>query len=84
MGAYSAVLSLLQIIGSILHPRDGPRISHNKSQLKSLHEKLCFLLDFLENSSSPKASYQSALESLEKKIRDAAYTTEDNRQLGLT
>ncbi|KAL0356059.1 UNVERIFIED_CONTAM: putative late blight resistance proteinR1A-10 [Sesamum radiatum] len=77
MAAYSAVLSLLLIIDHILHPRDRPRISHNKAQLKSLREKLCFLLNFLESSSSPKASNLSALESLETKIREAAYTTED-------
>ncbi|KAL0284404.1 UNVERIFIED_CONTAM: putative disease resistance RPP13-like protein 3 [Sesamum angustifolium] len=77
MAAYSAVLSLLKIIDNILQPRDRPRISHNKAQLKSLREKLCFLLNFLESSSSPKASNQSALESLETKIRAAAYTTED-------
>ncbi|KAK4394651.1 putative late blight resistance proteinR1A-10 [Sesamum angolense] len=77
MAAYSAVLSLLKIIDNILQPRDRPRISHNKAQLKSLREKLCFLLNFLESYSSPKASNQSALESLETKIRAAAYTTED-------
>ncbi|KAL0342839.1 UNVERIFIED_CONTAM: putative late blight resistance proteinR1A-10 [Sesamum calycinum] len=77
MAAYSAVLSLLKIIDNILQPRDRPRISYNNAQLKSLREKLCFLLNFLESSSSPKASNQSALESLETKIRAAAYTTED-------
>ncbi|KAK4437203.1 putative late blight resistance proteinR1B-14 [Sesamum alatum] len=78
MAAYGAVVSLQQILTTILdQPDDGRQISFNKFQLQSLQEKVSFLLDFLEDSSSHKANNQSAQESLETKIRDVAYAAED-------
>ncbi|KAK4437200.1 putative late blight resistance proteinR1A-10 [Sesamum alatum] len=78
MAAYGAVVSLQQILTTILdQPADGRQISFNRFQLQSLQEKVSFLLDFLEDSSSHKANNQSAQESLEIKIRDVAYAAED-------
>ncbi|KAK4394649.1 putative late blight resistance proteinR1A-10 [Sesamum angolense] len=78
MAAYAAVVSLQQILNTVLdQPDDGSPIILNKFQLQSLREKVSFLLDFLEDSSSHKANNQSAQESLEKKIRDVVYAAED-------
>ncbi|KAL0356055.1 UNVERIFIED_CONTAM: putative late blight resistance proteinR1A-10 [Sesamum radiatum] len=78
MAAYGAVVSLQQILNTILdQPDDGSPIFLNKFQLQSLREKVSFLLDFLEHSSSHKANNQSTQESLEKKIRDVVYAAED-------
>ncbi|KAL0417030.1 UNVERIFIED_CONTAM: putative late blight resistance proteinR1A-10 [Sesamum latifolium] len=78
MAAYAAVVSLQQILNTILdQPDDGSPIFLNKFQLQSLREKVSFLLDFLEHSSSHKANNQSAQESLENKIRDVVYAAED-------
>ncbi|XP_011071841.1 putative late blight resistance protein homolog R1A-10 [Sesamum indicum] len=78
MAAYGAVVSLQQILNTILdQPEDGGPIFLNKFQLQSLREKVSFLLDFLEHSSSHKTNNQPAQESLEKKIRDVVYAAED-------
>lgn len=78
MVAYGALVSLLQILDTILHPVGGRRIYHNRAQLKSLHEKVSFLLDFLENYSPDYGEEQdSGLESVETKIRDAAFRAKD-------
>ncbi|KAL0284405.1 UNVERIFIED_CONTAM: putative late blight resistance proteinR1A-10 [Sesamum angustifolium] len=78
MAAYAAVVSLQQILNTVLdQPDDGSPIFLNKFQLQSLREKVSFLLDFLEDSSSHKANNQSAQESLEKNIRDVVYAAED-------
>ncbi|XP_057804535.1 putative late blight resistance protein homolog R1B-16 [Salvia miltiorrhiza] len=73
MSAYAALVSLLQILATIL---DGGRSwsIHNRAQLHSLHEKVIFFLDFLDNSSTYKATQISALET---KMREAAYRAED-------
>ncbi|KAH6798031.1 hypothetical protein C2S52_022585 [Perilla frutescens var. hirtella] len=79
MVAYTALVSLLQILDSLLHPAArGRRIVHNRAQLKSLHEKVSFLLDFLTKCSSDYGKRKdSKLESLERKIRESAYKAYD-------
>ncbi|XP_057808832.1 putative late blight resistance protein homolog R1A-10 [Salvia miltiorrhiza] len=79
MVAHAALVSLLQIVDSILHPAAGARrISHNRAQLKSLHEKVSFLLGFLENSSSHRGKGKDPeLDGMETMITKAAYAAED-------
>ncbi|KAL0385069.1 UNVERIFIED_CONTAM: putative late blight resistance proteinR1B-16 [Sesamum radiatum] len=77
MAAYTALLSLSQVLNN-LQPHDRRRFFHNKDDLlRSLHEKVDFLQDFLENFPSHKASNLAATESLETRIRAAAYAAED-------
>ncbi|KAL0421808.1 UNVERIFIED_CONTAM: putative late blight resistance proteinR1A-4 [Sesamum latifolium] len=77
MAAYAALLSLSQILHN-LQPHDWRRFFHDKDVLvESLLEKVIFLQDFLENSHSHKASNFAATESLETRIRAAAYAAED-------
>ncbi|KAH6759224.1 hypothetical protein C2S51_019459 [Perilla frutescens var. frutescens] len=76
MSAYAALVSLLQILGTILDPAGGVRIIiHSRSQLESLHEKVIVLLAFLENSSSYKEA--SRITALQTKMREATYKAED-------
>ncbi|XP_073048661.1 putative late blight resistance protein homolog R1A-10 [Primulina eburnea] len=63
--AYSALVLLTQTLDKILHPCP---------QISSLKEKVCYLLDFLEDSSE---NCTIAITDLEGQIRDAAYEAED-------
>ncbi|CAA3010775.1 late blight resistance homolog R1A-10 [Olea europaea subsp. europaea] len=66
--AYAALLSLTQTLEQILGSRP------EEKQIKSLHEKLSFLLSFLDGS-SPKNT--ESMTRLEARIRDATYEAED-------
>ncbi|KAL2553192.1 Disease resistance protein (CC-NBS-LRR class) family [Forsythia ovata] len=72
--AYAALLSLTQTLEQILHSHDQSRILHEEKQIKSLYEKLSFLLSFLEDSTH---KYNETITSLEGRIRDATYKAED-------
>ncbi|KAL2553106.1 NBS-LRR class resistance protein Fy8-Ry8 [Forsythia ovata] len=72
--AYAALLSLTQTLEQILHSHDQSRILHEEKQIKSLYEKLSFLLSFLEDSTH---KYSETFTSLEGRIRDATYKAED-------
>ncbi|KAL0385066.1 UNVERIFIED_CONTAM: putative late blight resistance proteinR1A-10 [Sesamum radiatum] len=77
MHAYTALLSLSQILDR-LQPHDRRRFFYDKDDLLgSLCQKVSFLQDFLENSPSDKASNFAAAESLEIRISAAAYAAED-------
>ncbi|KAL0357577.1 UNVERIFIED_CONTAM: putative disease resistance RPP13-like protein 3 [Sesamum calycinum] len=77
MEAYTALLTLSQILDK-LQPRDRRQFFHAKDDLvESLRQKVGFLQDFLENSPSDKASNFAATESLETRISAAAYAAED-------
>ncbi|KAL0284406.1 UNVERIFIED_CONTAM: putative late blight resistance proteinR1A-10 [Sesamum angustifolium] len=78
MAAYGAVVSLLHNVETVLEsPDDWPPVSLHKLQLQSLHQKVSFLLAFLENSTSLRTTNRSAQESLETRIRVVAYVAED-------
>ncbi|KAL0342837.1 UNVERIFIED_CONTAM: putative late blight resistance proteinR1B-16 [Sesamum calycinum] len=78
MAAYGAVVSLLHNVKTVIdRPDDGTPVSLHKLQLQSLHQKVSFLLDFLENSTSLRTTNRSAQESLETRIRAVAYVAED-------
>ncbi|KAL2553438.1 Disease resistance protein (CC-NBS-LRR class) family [Forsythia ovata] len=70
--AYAALLSLTQTLEQILHSHDQSRILHEEKQITSLYEKLSFLLSFLEDS-----THNETITSLEGRIRDATYKSED-------
>ncbi|KAL2515467.1 putative disease resistance RPP8-like protein 4 [Forsythia ovata] len=70
--AYASLLSLNQTLDQILHPYDQTEQQH--IIMRSLHEKVSFLLSFLDVS-SPQNS--DKLRGLEGRIRDAAYEAED-------
>ncbi|KAL2543869.1 putative disease resistance RPP8-like protein 4 [Forsythia ovata] len=70
--AYASLLSLNQTLDQILHPNDQTEQPH--IIMGSLHEKVSFLLSFLDVS-SPQNS--DKLRGLEGRIRDAAYDAED-------
>ncbi|KAL2553216.1 putative disease resistance RPP13-like protein 3 [Forsythia ovata] len=72
--AYAALLSLTQTLEQILHSRRQSWVFHEERQIKSLHEKLRFLLSFLEDSSHKKTE---TITCLEGRIRDATYEAED-------
>ncbi|XP_073155852.1 putative late blight resistance protein homolog R1A-10 [Henckelia pumila] len=63
--AYSALVLLMKTLDKILDPC---------SQISSLKEKVCYLLDYLEDSSE---KYGITIADLEGQIRDAAYEAED-------
>ncbi|KAL2226780.1 UNVERIFIED_CONTAM: putative late blight resistance protein R1A-10 [Sesamum indicum] len=75
MAAYSAVISLSHTLDTILAPGGLP-ISPQRRKLESLRDKVSFLQQFLE-SSLRKTGDHAAAESLEAKIRDAAFEAED-------
>ncbi|XP_022847344.1 disease resistance RPP8-like protein 3 isoform X2 [Olea europaea var. sylvestris] len=73
--AYAAVLSLKQNLKQISNPLlDQHQTPLQDQQIKSLHEKLSFLLDFLDDSWQRRSE---ELRCLEREIRDAAYKAED-------
>ncbi|CAA2974104.1 NBS-LRR class resistance Fy8-Ry8 [Olea europaea subsp. europaea] len=74
--AYASLLSLAQTLEQILHPQDQYRNLHHTEQqiMRSLHEKVNFLVDFLDVI-SPKSSEN--ISGLKGRIRDAAYEAED-------
>ncbi|KAK4437201.1 putative late blight resistance proteinR1A-10 [Sesamum alatum] len=71
MAAYGAVVSLLDTVNNTILARP------DDLQLQSLHEKVSFLLDFLEKCTSLRTTNQSAQQSLETRIRAVAYVAED-------
>ncbi|CAA2963586.1 Hypothetical predicted protein [Olea europaea subsp. europaea] len=73
--AYAALLSLTQTLERILGSRP------EEKQIKSLHEKLSFLLSFLDDS-SPKNT--ESMTRLEARIRDATYEAEDIIELHMS
>ncbi|CAA2954110.1 late blight resistance homolog R1A-10 isoform X1 [Olea europaea subsp. europaea] len=74
--AYASLLSLAQTLEQILHPQDQSLNLHHTEQqiMRCLHEKVNFLVDFLDVI-SPKSSEN--IRDLEGRIRDAAYEAED-------
>ncbi|KAL0421806.1 UNVERIFIED_CONTAM: putative late blight resistance proteinR1A-3 [Sesamum latifolium] len=77
MQAYTALLSLSQILDK-LQPHDRRRFFYDKDDLlESLCQKVSFLQDFLENSPSHKASNFAAAENLEIRISAAVYAAEE-------
>ncbi|XP_022865474.1 putative disease resistance RPP13-like protein 3, partial [Olea europaea var. sylvestris] len=72
--AYAALLSLTQTLEQILAFGDEIRIFYDEKQIKSLHEKLSFLLSFLDDSSPRNTESMTCLEA---RIRDATYKAED-------
>ncbi|CAA2994192.1 Hypothetical predicted protein [Olea europaea subsp. europaea] len=74
--AYASLLSLAQTLEQIQHPQDQSLNVHHTEQriIRSLNEKVNFLVDFLDVI-SPKSSEN--ISDLEEKIRDAAYEAED-------
>ncbi|XP_022847056.1 putative late blight resistance protein homolog R1A-3 [Olea europaea var. sylvestris] len=69
--AYAAVLSLSQILEQISNPHlEQHQTPLQDQQIKSLQEKLSFLLDFLDDSCQIR---NEELRRLEREIRDAAY-----------
>lgn len=73
MSAYAELVSILQILESVLDS-GGLRIIQTRAQLVALREKVISLLDFLESSSACKGGQTSALET---EMRMAAYFAED-------
>ncbi|CAA2966337.1 late blight resistance homolog R1A-10 [Olea europaea subsp. europaea] len=73
--AYAALLSLTQTLEQILGSRS------EEKQIKSLHEKLSFLLLFLEDFSHKSTE---TIASLEVRIRDATYEAEDIIELHMS
>ncbi|KAL7115039.1 hypothetical protein ACP275_04G159400 [Erythranthe tilingii] len=74
MAAYATLVSILTIIDQIQnHPRLS--ISFNMNQLKSLGEKVGFLLDFIETDTHGVIREQAQV--LERRIASAAYAAED-------
>ncbi|KAL0294120.1 UNVERIFIED_CONTAM: putative late blight resistance proteinR1A-3 [Sesamum calycinum] len=73
--------SLVQILHQILHPDHHHPLyvldSDKKEQIENLLQKARFLKDFSENSSSAVTSTVHGKQSLESRIRDAAYDAED-------
>ncbi|XP_073127429.1 putative late blight resistance protein homolog R1A-10 [Henckelia pumila] len=70
--AYAAILSLkLTLEQILLHPDRHPN-PHERQLMDSLNEKLGFLQQFLEQVSS-----HQSVETVERRIRDAAYEAED-------
>ncbi|CAA2969314.1 late blight resistance homolog R1A-3 isoform X5 [Olea europaea subsp. europaea] len=73
--AYAVVLSLNQNLEQISNPHlEQHQTPLQDQQIKSLQEKLNFLLDFLDDSWQRRSE---ELRCLERKIRDAAYKAED-------
>ncbi|XP_057772740.1 putative late blight resistance protein homolog R1A-4 [Salvia miltiorrhiza] len=72
--AYAALLSALQALRKATQQDHLYNLSTIKHQITILDEKLCFLQDFLEN--DPPAG-GIATDSLEGRIREAAYQAED-------
>lgn len=70
--AYGALASLVQTLDQILHPAPN-HILLDKQLIESIKERVSFLLDFLEDSSTS----NGAVEVLITRIRDAAYESED-------
>lgn len=70
--AYGALASLMQTLNQILHPAPN-YILLDKQLIESIKERIRFLLDFLEDSSTS----SGAVEVLITRIRDAAYGSED-------
>ncbi|XP_022896729.1 putative late blight resistance protein homolog R1A-10 [Olea europaea var. sylvestris] len=73
--AYAALLSLTQTLEQILGSRS------EEKHIKSLHEKLSFLLSFLEDFSQKNTE---TIASLEVRIRDATYEAEDIIELHMS
>ncbi|KAL0290450.1 UNVERIFIED_CONTAM: putative late blight resistance proteinR1B-8 [Sesamum calycinum] len=73
--------SLVQILHQILHPDHHHPLyvldSDKKEQIENLLQKARFLKDFSESSSSAVTSTVHGKQSLESRIRDAAYDAED-------
>ncbi|CAA2955675.1 late blight resistance homolog R1A-10 [Olea europaea subsp. europaea] len=72
--AYYALLSVSHVLENTLHHDDRYLIHDEKQKSSFLLEKVRFLLDFLDNSSQKSIK---AIESLESRIRDAAYKAGD-------
>ncbi|KAL8057183.1 hypothetical protein ABFX02_04G168100 [Erythranthe guttata] len=74
MAAYAALVSLTNTIDYV---RNHPRLSIflDRNQTESLHEKVAFLLDFIETSHSHGSSKEA--EELESQIASAAHAAED-------
>ncbi|KAK4414180.1 putative late blight resistance proteinR1B-12 [Sesamum alatum] len=73
--AYAAVLSLMETLKQILDADDQQHLlDHKKHQFESLLGKACSLQDFLEDSWQTSSE---AVQSLEQRIREAAYTGDD-------
>ncbi|KAL3825550.1 hypothetical protein ACJIZ3_021579 [Penstemon smallii] len=71
--AYAVLLSLFTTIDRMLNP-EPYSIPCNRETIESLHKNIATLLSFLED--TPPHSYQT-IKSLEAKIRDVGYETED-------
>ncbi|CAA2969316.1 late blight resistance homolog R1A-3 isoform X1 [Olea europaea subsp. europaea] len=73
--AYAAPLSLSQILEQLSNPHlEQHQTPLQDQQIKSLQEKLSFLLDFLDDSWQMR---NEEVRCLEREIRDAAYKAED-------
>ncbi|KAL0397280.1 UNVERIFIED_CONTAM: Disease resistance protein RPP13 [Sesamum calycinum] len=72
--AYAAVLSLMETLKQILDADSQHLLDHKRQQFESLLGQACSLQDFLEDSWKTSSE---AVESLEHRIREAAYTGDD-------
>ncbi|KAL0425308.1 UNVERIFIED_CONTAM: putative late blight resistance proteinR1A-4 [Sesamum radiatum] len=72
--AYAAVLSLMETLKQILDADNQHLLDHKRQQFESLLGQACSLQDFLEDSWKTSSE---AVESLEHRIREAAYTGDD-------
>ncbi|KAH6758858.1 hypothetical protein C2S51_019093 [Perilla frutescens var. frutescens] len=72
--AYVALLSALQALNKATQQDQFSNLFTIKQQITTLHEKLCFLQDFLEN--DPPAGGE-LIDPVEGRIREVSYLTED-------